>query len=222
MAIYTPEATPDVEGATVIYEITGGADAALFEVNEEGEVVFKPALSATERTPDFETNNDGYEIIITAYTDKDTSNERTVVQTVVIAITDGNDAPSITGTVITASVADDATGTIPSIRFTIADMDAGSIADNIDLGNIPSLFTVTIADANPSPDDDASKFEVVLISGTAAGGDLLFGIALKTGETLGSADSGPEPEYALAIFYDDQSGDDNAVSLVHEVTVDVM
>ena len=77
------------------FSITGGADAALFDI-VDGNLVFRTA-------PDYETGPHSYEVQLTA-----SDGANTTVQTITVAVTDVNEPPTIT-TAATQSVAENTT-----------------------------------------------------------------------------------------------------------------
>ncbi len=133
---YTASAS-DRESDPVTFSISGGADAALFEINPStGEVRF---LSA----PDFEAPGDAgsdntYQLQITASDGMDTA-----VRDVTIAVSNENDnAPEFTGgAAVTVAENETATGYTP----TVADADGSALTYSIVGGADAALFVIDAA-----------------------------------------------------------------------------
>ncbi len=89
--VYTLAATAPVSGQTVTYSLDG-TDASLFDINAAtGVVTFKTAT-----TPNFETDQDGYTIEVTA----EAGGETTAAQSVTISITPVDEfIPTVGGTI---------------------------------------------------------------------------------------------------------------------------
>ncbi|MEL7538379.1 MAG: hypothetical protein AAFZ58_02565 [Pseudomonadota bacterium] len=130
---YTPQAT-DAPGQTLTYSIAGGADAALFELDVAGALVFLAA-------PDFEAPTDA---------DGDNQYELTVdvadpaglaaSQAVVVAVENINEAPAI-DSASSASIAENATGVVYQASATDPEADAVTFTLGTDADS--ALFTVT-------------------------------------------------------------------------------
>ena len=175
-AAYTTQAT-DADGDTLSYSLSGGADAALFTINETtGEVSF-----ATP--PDFETPGDTggdnvYDIIITV---TDGANE--TEQAVAITVTDENDPPVFTSPA-TAAVAENQTDAYTA-QATDADGDSPSYRLS---GTDAALFTIDATTGevsfNTPPDFEAPG---------SADGDNVYEIMVT------ASDGVNETEQAVAI-----------------------
>jgi len=123
---YTASATPDVDGASVTYSISGGADSGLFKINPiTGELVFN-------QNPDHEAGQTTFEVIVRATETGGLTADQTVTVTVndvsdsgpvfssqtSFAINEGETAtgytplatPDVDGTPVTYSILDEADG----------------------------------------------------------------------------------------------------------------
>ena len=169
-AAYNATAT-DADGATPIFSISGGADAALFDINETtGAVSF---ISA----PDFETpgddgTNNVYEVEVSA-----SDGTRTVSQTVSITVTNTNDnlpvfssgtsstvAENVTGAVYTAA-ATDADGTTPT--FSLSGTDSALFNIN---GTTGEVSFIAAPDFESPGDDGGNNVYDIIITASNDGG----------------------------------------------------
>ncbi|MCR9080162.1 MAG: cadherin domain-containing protein [Hyphomonadaceae bacterium] len=166
---YTPAADPDVAGSEVTYEITGGADEALFDLDADGQLVFVSA-------PDHETPGDVagstgardnvYEVEITA-TDED-GNE--TVQTIEVTVNDIADEDPDFSSDATVSVSEgetetgytaDATPDIPGAPITYAitgGADIGLFDINASTGKV-TFLNPPVFDAN---DASNNTYEIIV------------------------------------------------------------
>ena len=131
-AVLTITATDADAGTTLRYSISGGADQALFSINNSGALNFMTA-------PDFEMPTDQggdneYEVIVTV--SDDTNN---AMQTITVTVTDENEAPMLAPTA-TASVAENTTTVL---TITATDADAGTtLRYSISGGADQALFSI--------------------------------------------------------------------------------
>lgn len=116
--------------ATVLFSISGGADAALFEIDPDTGVL-------TLVNPlDFENALDAYEVIVQALSDTG----ETDTQTLVVTVADVNDAP-----VVSKGIEDQASDAAAVWSFELPE---GTFSD-ID-GDVPT-YTATLADGTALP-----------------------------------------------------------------------
>ncbi|MXP27198.1 tandem-95 repeat protein, partial [Altererythrobacter indicus] len=125
----------DVDGDTLSYAITGGADAALFTVGADGKLSFVTA-------PDFEAPGDAngdnvYDVIVTV----SDGNGASASQSVAVTITDVNEAPVITSGDTIAM----AEGRMAVLTMAGSDSDGDVLAWSIAGGLDASLFTIDSA-----------------------------------------------------------------------------
>ena len=131
-AVLTITATDADAGTTLRYSISGGADQALFGINNSGALTFITA-------PDFEIPTDQggdneYEVIVTV--SDDTNN---AMQTITVTVTNENEAPMLAPTA-TASVAENTTTVL---TITATDADAGTtLRYSISGGADQALFSI--------------------------------------------------------------------------------
>jgi hypothetical protein len=117
----TTVTSSDVDGDTVTYSLSGGADQASFGiVSATGVLTFNSA-------PDFETKN-SYVVEVTA-TD-DGVGTLTDVQTITVTVTDVNDVPVVTGTSANQAVNDNSNLT-PFSAVNLSDADGDNISITI-------------------------------------------------------------------------------------------
>ena len=124
-AVYTATATPDVDGDTIAWTLTGD-DADLFNINSStGKVTF-----ATATTPDYESGRTSYRFDVTA-TVGTGSTAQTATQTVTLSVTNLNEAPIIStnsGTDIALSVLEGTTTQTPIAKIVASDGDGDSLS----------------------------------------------------------------------------------------------
>ena len=124
----------DLDGDSIVFEITGGADADLFVIDAAtGAVSFAEA-------PDFEAPSDAdgdnvFDIIVGA-----SDGENTTTQTVTITLTDANDNAPIFTSPVAVTVAENETDTGLIVAATDADGDAVSFS--ITGGADAALFAI--------------------------------------------------------------------------------
>jgi VCBS repeat-containing protein len=132
-AVTTVVAT-DPEGATVTYSITGGADSALFDIDEEtGALIFLAA-------PDFETPADDgtdniYDVIVTA-----SAGALADTQAIAVTVTNVNETPVNT---LPATFSGTEDTTLALTGISVADPDAGS--NEVQLTFQAPGFALTVA-----------------------------------------------------------------------------
>ena len=167
---YTAMAT-DADGDTVSYSLSGGADAALFTIDETtGVVSFMDA-------PDFEDPGDAggnnvYDITVTA-SDGDNSTDHDVA----ITVTDVNDNAPVFSSPATASVAENQSAATVVYRAVATDADGDALSYSLS-GTDAARFTINAATGevsfNEAPDvenpDDANGDNVYDIIVTASDG----------------------------------------------------
>ena len=132
----------DADGDIPTFTITGGADAGLFSITAGGVLTFDTA-------PDFETvadaNSDGvYEVEVTA----DDGNTGTDAQTILVTVTDVNEAPTLV-TLSSSSIDEntDTSGGTTVGSLTTTDPDAGDTATyTINGGADAALFSISGSD----------------------------------------------------------------------------
>ena len=167
---YTAMAT-DADGDTVSYSLSGGADAALFTIDETtGVVSFMDA-------PDFEDPGDAggnnvYDVTVTA-SDGDNSTDHDVA----ITVTDVNDNAPVFSSPATASVAENQSAATVVYRAVATDADGDALSYSLS-GTDAGRFTINAATGevsfNEAPDvenpDDANGDNVYDIIVTASDG----------------------------------------------------
>ena len=125
--LYTATGTTDVTGDSITWTLENG-DHSSFSINADGEVTFKTAT-----TPDFETNRDGYSFDVVA-----TVGSLSSRQTVTIAVTDADDAPSAMVLTTPAVTLDENTNTaqkLTDITFTDEDSNAAFLNNTATVPN---------------------------------------------------------------------------------------
>jgi len=166
-AVIDVDAT-DADGDSPTFTITGGADSGLFSITTAGVLTFDSA-------PDFETfadnNTDGvYEVEVTA----DDGNTGTAVQTILVTVTNVNEAPTLV-TLSTSSIdenTDTSTGTTVG-SLTTSDPDSADTATyTINGGTDAGVFTISgseliITDGVLDFETQASYSGTVQVSDTA-------------------------------------------------------
>ena len=134
--VLTVTATDADAGAVIRYSVSGGADGALFAIEEtSGALTFINA-------PDFEgasaDGDDDYEVIVTA-----SDGDNSVMQTITVTVTDVNDNDPVITSDATATLAENTTDVL---TVTATDADAGAVIRySISGGADRSLFSI---DAN--------------------------------------------------------------------------
>ncbi|HEY0156888.1 MAG TPA: Ig-like domain-containing protein [Thermoanaerobaculia bacterium] len=159
-------ATNDVDGDTVTYSITGGADAADFSINTStGALTFNVAPNF-EAPHDADTNN-VYLVDVTA-----DDGPNTVVQNLTVTVTAVNEAPAYTSndtfsqaentTAVTTVSATDPEGVSPTYTVT-----GGADAAKFTIGlNSGALSFVTAPDFDVAGDANADNVYVVQVTAT--------------------------------------------------------
>ena len=166
----TVTATDADAGAVITYSVTGGADGALFTIEEtSGALNFMTA-------PDFEGSSadgdDDYEVIITA-----SDGDNSVIQTITVTVTDVNDNDPVITSDASISVAENTAAT--GLTVTATDADAGTtLMYSISGGADRALFTIgetsgvltyiTAPDFEGASADGDDDYEVIV---TASDGD---------------------------------------------------
>lgn len=131
--------TTDIDGGSPVYSITGGADAALFDISTSGDITFRTS-------PDFEApgdvdGNNIYDIQVTA---DDGNPGGRASQNITITVTDINEAPTL-----------GLANVVPSLAESIDTASSTKVADIVI--NDDALGTNTVALTGP----DATDFEIV-------------------------------------------------------------
>ncbi|RKZ84005.1 MAG: hypothetical protein DRQ39_08835, partial [Gammaproteobacteria bacterium] len=103
----------DVPADTILYSIIGGADSALFSIDASGNLSFIAAPDY-ENPGDVGLNND-YEVQVQV----DDQQGGTAMQTITVSITDVNEAPTVSLSNLTATLAED---TDTSVAIKVADI----------------------------------------------------------------------------------------------------
>lgn len=133
----------DADSDTLTYSLSGGDDAALFQIDaSNGTITFRAA-------PDFESPqdkdaNNAYSLVVTV-SDGDLSDTQSITVTVGNVDEDGNEPPAISsnggGSSATVNVAENATAVTTVVA---SDVDAGSsVTYSISGGADASLFSIT-------------------------------------------------------------------------------
>jgi len=170
----------DVDGASPAYSITGGADAALFSIdNVSGDLTFAVARDLTFAVaPDFENpadaNGDNVYDVTVQVAD---GNGGTDTQAIVVTINDANDSPIISS-VATASVVENQTA---AVTVTSADIDGGAPTYAIVGGVDRAFFSINSVSGelsfnsapdfeSPSDTDGNNVYEVIVEVSDGNGG----------------------------------------------------
>ena len=124
-AVYTATATPDVDGDTITWTLTGD-DADLFNISAStGAITF-----ATATTPDYESGPTSYRFDVTA-TVGTGSTAQTATQAVTLSVTNLNEAPIIStnsGNDISLSVLEGTTTQTPIAKIVASDGDGDTLS----------------------------------------------------------------------------------------------
>ncbi len=168
---YDADAT-DADSAAPTYAITGGADAALFDIDGvTGEVTFKAS-------PDYEAPGDAggdnvYDIEVTATSDGDGT-----VQTVAITVTNENDVAPVFSSGSAVNFAEGGTGTVYDANATDGDgtsptysISGGADAGLFDIDSVTGEVTFKAAPDYEAP-GDAGGNNIYNIEITASDGTL--------------------------------------------------
>ena len=131
---------PDA-GDTFTYTVTGGTDAASFEIGSNNILKFKSTIAAN-----FESKS-SYSVIVTS-TD---AGSNTYAETLTVTITNVNEAPAFT-TSSTASAAENGTAVLTAAA---SDPESGSLTYSLGSGNDTTKFSITsggVLTFNRAPD----------------------------------------------------------------------
>ena len=198
-AVYTATATPDVDGDTIAWTLTGD-DADLFNINSStGKVTF-----ATATTPDYESGRTSYRFDVTA-TVGTGSTAQTATQTVTLSVTNLNEAPIIStnsGSDIALSVLEGTTIQTPIAKIVASDGDGDTLsyslsgADAADFSidaNGLIKFVASPSFASPADSGTNNVYDIVVtVSDGTGAGALSDTIALAI-TILESTESTTEP-----------------------------
>ncbi|MEM7732331.1 MAG: cadherin domain-containing protein, partial [Pseudomonadota bacterium] len=200
----------DPDGDDVIFSITGGDDAALFEIDPiTGQLDFINA-------PDFENPGDAdgdnqYEVEVTA-TDPGGLFD---TQPITVTVADVNESPDVTGPA-TVDVDENVTGVIAD--FDATDPDAGDSVNFSLMGNDAALFDIDPVTGelsfitppdfeNPADADGDNKYEVTVVGTDNGGLTDERGVVITVGDVL-EADGivdGEEDGELMGPGYDDSN-----------------
>lgn len=180
----------DLPADTLSYNITGGADQGLFNINTSNGVL----IFATGR--DYETFTDAdsngiYEVQVTV----DDGNGNTAVQDISVTVTNQNDAPSATIS-ITAYGFDEDDPAKPLVGLSIADVDAGAgileVTLSVNDGDLTLVTTTGLSFTGGANGSSTITFQ---------------GTLTDLNNALGSVTYQPDSAYAgtdtLTLFVDD-------------------
>ncbi|BAQ16726.1 FG-GAP-like repeat-containing protein [Methyloceanibacter caenitepidi] len=142
----------DTVGGPVTFSITGGADAALFEIVSGNQLQFKTA-------PDFENDPHAYEVEVTA-----SDGTNTTPQTINVTLTDRNDNAPVFTSSDGPSVAEN-TQSVVTLAATDADPVGGPVTFSITGGADAALFEIVSGNqlqfkAAPDFENDPHAYEV--------------------------------------------------------------
>ena len=153
------------------YSVTGGTDAASFEVGSSNTLKFKSTVSAN-----FESKS-SYSVIVTS-TD---AGSNTYAETLTVSITNVNEAASFT-TSSTASAAENGTAVLTAAA---SDPESGSLTYSLGTGNDTAIFSITSAGVltfNRAPDyeipSDSDENNTYLVNLIVSDGSLSTTLAL--------------------------------------------
>ena len=208
-AVYTATATPDVDGDTIAWTLTGD-DADLFNINSStGKVTF-----ATATTPDYESGRTSYRFDVTA-TVGTGSTAQTATQTVTLSVTNLNEAPIIStnsGSDIALSVLEGTTIQTPIAKIVASDGDGDTLsyslsgADAADFSiDANGLLKFAASPSFSAPADSGTNnvynITVTVSDGTGAGAlsdtiALTISVLTASGATAPTISSGATGSFA--------------------------
>ena len=208
-AVYTATATPDVDGDTIAWTLTGD-DADLFNISAStGKVTF-----ATATTPNYESGPTSYrfDVIATVGTG---STAQMATQTVTLSVTNVNEAPIIStnsGNDITLSVLEGTTTQTPIAKIVASDADGDSLsyslsgADAADFSiDANGLLKFAASPSFSAPADSGTNnvynITVTVSDGTGAGAlsdtiALTISVLTASGATAPTISSGATGSFA--------------------------
>ncbi|MGH8532879.1 MAG: cadherin domain-containing protein, partial [Gammaproteobacteria bacterium] len=159
-AVTTVSATDaDLPAQTLSYAINGGADAALFTIdNATGVLSFNAA-------PDFEAPADANADNVYKVTVQASDGSLTDTQALSVTVISVNDAPSGTDTTVTTN--EDTTYRFAAVDFGFTDVDAGDALSAVRIDTLPAAGSLTLSGAA------VSAGQVVSVANLTAG-NLLF------------------------------------------------
>ena len=171
-AVYTAVATPDVTGASMIYNISGGADSAKFSIDSSSGVM------GFASSPDFENPTDAggdnvYDLIVSA---TEVGNTFIATRSVAVTVSDVGDVAPVFGGVSSATFAENGTGAVYTAVAT-PDVTGASMSYSISGGLDAAKFSINsssgVVGFVSSPD-----FETP----TDAGGDNVYNLVIQATE----------------------------------------
>ena len=209
-AVYTATATPDVAGDTIVWSLSGGGDAGLFNINSStGAITFRNAT-----TPDYESGRTSYRFDVTA-TVGTGSTAQMATQTVTLSVTNVNEAPIIStnsGNDITLSVLEGTTTQTPIAKIVASDADGDSLsyslsgADAADFSiDANGLLKFAASPSFSAPADSGTNnvynITVTVSDGTGAGAlsdtiALTISVLTASGATAPTISSGATGSFA--------------------------
>ena len=207
-AVYTATGTPDVAGDTIVWSLSGGGDAGLFNINSStGAITFRNAT-----TIDYESGQTSYRFNVTA-----TVGAQTATQAVTLSIPNVNEAPIIStnaGAAISLNVLEGTTTQTPIAKIVASDADGDSLsyslsgADAADFSidaNGVIKFVAVPSRATPADSGTNNVYDIVV---TVSDGTLSDTIALTisvvaaTGATAPTISSGATGTFAENTLFD--------------------
>ena len=171
-SVYTAVATPDVTGASMIYNISGGADSAKFSIDSSSGVV------GFASSPDFETPTDAggdnvYNLVISA---TEVGNTFIATRSVAVTVSDVGDVAPLLSSGSSATFAENGTGAVYTAVAT-PDVTGAGMTYSISGGTDSAKFSINsssgVVGFKSSPD-----FE----SPTDAGGDNVYDLIVSATE----------------------------------------
>ena len=208
-AVYTATATPDVDGDTIVWSLSGD-DADSFNIDPlTGKVTFKTAT-----TPDFESGKTSYRFNVIA-TVGTGNTAQMATQAVTLSVPNVNDAPIIStngGSALSLNVLEGTSIQTPIAKIVASDGDGDSLsyslsgADAADFsidanGLIKFVAVPSLATPADSDTDNVYNIVVTVSDGTGAGAlsdtiALAINVVTATGATAPTISSGATGTFA--------------------------
>ena len=211
-AVYTATGTPDVAGDTIVWSLSGGGDAGLFNINSStGAITFRNAT-----TIDYESGQTSYRFNVIA-TVGTGNTAQTATQAVTLSVPNVNEAPIIStnaGAAISLNVLEGTTTQTPIAKIVASDGDGDSLsyslsgADAADFtidANGVLKFAASPSRATPADSDTDNVYNITV---TVSDGTLSDTIALTisvvtaSGATAPTISSGATGTFAENTLFD--------------------
>ena len=211
-AVYTATGTPDVAGDTIVWSLSGGGDAGLFNINSStGAITFRNAT-----TIDFESGQTSYRFNVIA-TVGTGNTAQTATQAVTLSVPNVNEAPIIStnaGAAISLNVLEGTTTQTPIAKIVASDGDGDSLsyslsgADAADFSIDANGLIKFVASPSRATPADSDTDNVYNITVTVSDGTLSDTIALTisvvtaSGATAPTISSGATGTFAENTLFD--------------------